>query len=332
MLRTEPELELTIVLTVVSGKDAVRANLKALTPQINFGNAEVIVPYDGPSLDIGDLKSEFPQVEFVFIEDSGANSNLSSTEEHRLYDKRRAVGLRRSRGRIVAMSEDHALPADDWVKQILAVHEQPYDVIGGAVENGIDTPLNRAVYYCDFGRYGRPFENAEAAYVSDVNVSYKRGALLSVQDIWRDAYQETTVHWTLRANGRKLFLDDRPVVYQSRKGIRLGRALYERIGWGRIFAETRVKEISLFSRLLYALGAFLLPVVMLGRVFRHMLRQQRSIGVMLSTLPIASMLLMAWAWGEFLGYVVGPPDSKPVRKNDQFVGKNSLSAEGSKQQ
>ncbi len=307
MLQIEPELELTVVLTVVSGREAVRENLDALTPQIDFDKAEIIVPFDGPSGDVGSLAADFPKVDFCFIENGVANASMSSADEHRLFDKRRAVGLERSRGRIVAMSEDHALPAHDWIKQILTAHEQPYDVIGGAVENGIEKPLNRALYYCDFGRYGRPLKSTEASYLSDVNIAYKREALVSVQDVWLDAYQETTVHWALKRNGRKLFLDDRPVVYQNRKGITFVNALNERVGWGRIFSETRVREITNLRRVFFAVSWILLPVVMTWRVLGHMHRQEKSIGIIFSTLPVAFILLIAWAWGEFLGYVFGSP-------------------------
>lgn len=307
MVNPKPELKLSVVLTVVSGREAVRQNLAALTPQIDFDEAEVIVPFDRFSADVESLKPEFPDANFVFIDDGDEKEDLSKAEEHRRFDKRRAVGLQLSRGKIVAMTEDHARPAADWVSQILKVHEQPYDVIGGAVENDIETALNRAVYYCDFGRYCRPFDSAEAEYVSDVNVAYKREALMSVQDEWRDAYQETTVHWALRSSGRKLYLDDRPIVYQMRKGLKFTEAFRERIGWGRIFAETRVREIATSRRVIYAFGTLLLPFLMLWRVFEHMRRQQRTIGTMLSTLPVAFVLLIGWSWGEFIGYVRGLP-------------------------
>lgn len=307
MTKTEFELDLTVVLTVVSGKSAVRENLAALIPQVDFKKTEIIVPFDRQSSDVGDLALDFPEVEFFFIDDHCERTELNKTDEHRRFDKRRAVGLRRSRGTIVAMTEDHAKPAADWISQILKVHEQPYDVIGGAVENGIDTALNRALYYCDFGRYGRPFEQSNVTYLSDVNVAYKREALEAVQDVWHDAYHETTVHWALRSKGRKLRLDERPVVYQMRKGVTFVEAFRERIGWGRIFAETRVKEISGLSRSLFAAGSLLLPPLMLGRVFRHMRRQKRNIDTILTTLPIAGVLLIGWSWGECVGYVRGLP-------------------------
>jgi hypothetical protein len=205
------------------------------------------------------------------------------------------------------MTEDHAVPAADWVRQILAAHEQPFAVIGGAIENAVDRPLNRALYYCDFGRYGRPLERGEAAYVSDVNVSYKREALMAVQDVWRDSYHETTTHWTLRARGEVLYLDPRLVVYQQRPPISWVDALRERIEWGRIFAETRAARLSTRRRLLYAAGAPLLPAVLSARVWGHMRRQRLGAWRLFSTLLPAIVLLTGWVLGELAGYVSGPP-------------------------
>jgi hypothetical protein len=305
---TESELELTVLLTVVSGEEAVREHLTVLTKQIDFEKAEIIVPFDKWSSNVGSLVSEFPAVRFHFIEDLGfASDTHMCAHHHRLYDRRRAVGLRLSKGRIVAMTEDHARPADDWVREIVAAHEQPYDVIGGAVENGVDLPLNRAWYYCDFGRYGRPFEPGEVSFVSDVNLAYKRSALMATYDLWHEFYQETTVHWAMLSRGKKLFLDDRPVVFQMRPRLKFGQAMKERVSWGRVFAETRANNLTPFYRFGFSLGTIFLPLIMFSRVFKNMRRQRQTVKTIFSTLPIAFVLLLAWSVGEFLGYFVGEP-------------------------
>lgn len=316
MRNTEAELELTILLTVVSGVNAVRESLSVLTKQVDFRKTEIIVPYDKWSLDVGALYSEFLNVRFHLIEDLGFAGDAGvSSHQHRLYDRRRAIGLRLSKGRIIAMTEDHARPADDWVRQILAAHEQPYEVIGGAVENGIDRPLNRALYYCDFGRYGRPFEPAEVSFVSDVNLAYKRAVLEETCEVWRELYQETTVHWAMLSRGNKLYLDDRPVVFQKRPNLRFSDAIKERVSWGRVFAETRTDRLLAFHRFLFCLGTVFLPLVMSGRVFGHMRRQRQTTTAICSTLPIVFVLLIGWAAGEFLGYFMGKP--KDMRRISQ---------------
>src|SRR5699024_5027539 len=119
-------------------KEAIRRCLAALTPQIDFAVAEVVVPFDEWSPEVGTLAAEFPPVNFYFVEHSGiALTENRGVREHRLYDRRRAAGLKVSRGRIIAMTEDHALPAPDWCRQILAAHDGEAPVIGGAIENGI---------------------------------------------------------------------------------------------------------------------------------------------------------------------------------------------------
>lgn len=306
--KNEREVLLSVVVTVVGGKESLTDHLAQLCRQIDFGNSEVIVPYDKWSAEVGELNATFPLVKFHFIEDLGpAESREISAHQHRLYDRRRSAGLMLSRGRIIAMTEDHALPAEDWVEQVVAAHEQPYPVIGGAVENGVDAVINRAVYFCDFGRYGRPFEPGPVNYVSDVNLAYKRDALESTRPLWQDAYHETTVHWAMLANGQTLYLDDRPVVYQRRRKLTLWNAIGERIQWGRVFAETRADKFGRLLRVIYAAGSPLLPPLMLYRGFRHMWRQKLTAGRMVSTLPVAFILLCGWSCGEFVGYFAKAP-------------------------
>ncbi len=301
---------LSIVITIVSGRAALRRCLDALATQPCPAEVEIIVPYDKWSSEVGDLVQEFPRILFHFYDDPGvASSPTIPARKHRLYDRRRAVGLQLARGRIIAMTEDHAVPAADWVKEIIAAHAQPYSVIGGAIENAVDRPLNWALYYCDFGRYGQPLPAGEAEYVSDVNVSYKREALNSIREVWSEAYHETTAHWALRSRGEVLYLDPRLVVYQRRPAIAWRQAYRERIEWGRVFAETRVTEIGFWRRLIYAAGAPVLPVLLSLRVWMRMRRQRRSPGQIIRTMPIACVLLTGWALGEMIGYVAGAPRS-----------------------
>jgi len=265
---------------------------------------EIIVPYDRWSLDVADLQSEFPQVRFHLIHDLGAAAcETTPSHAHRLYDRRRAVGLALAKGRVVAMTEDHAVPAADWCRQTLIAHEQPHAVIGGAIENEVDRPLNWAWYYCDFGRYGRPFTAGEGEYASDVNVAYKRTALESVRDVWCDAYHETTVHWTLRSRGAVIFLDPRMVVSQHRSAMSIAGAYRERIQWGRVFAETRAAASAGWKRIAYAAGTPLLPAVLATRALRNMVRQRRTGAQIAGALPWVVLLLTGWALGELSGYV-----------------------------
>jgi hypothetical protein len=312
MTEKSDELELSVIVTVVSGKDALRDNLTVLSAQANEINVELIVPYDKWSNDISDLADEFPTVHFHLIEDLGlAASSDVSAHQHRLYDRRRAVGLQLARGKVIAITEDHAVPSGDWCLQLVRLHkEMPYEVIGGAIENGLDRPMNWAWYYCDFGRYGRPFLDGETKYISDVNVSYKRRALDLVKDLYEDVYNETRIHWALRERRAKLFLDDRLVVFQMRPAMSIAEILRERIEWGMVFAETRGESFNLVRRLAFAIGTLFLPAILLSRVYLHMFRQKRTTTQIASSSPFVLLMLVGWSLGELIGYLSGSPFAK----------------------
>lgn len=304
--------ELSIVVTVVSGAECLRRCLSALSSQVQAEQVEVIVPWDEWCADVGALTEQFPFVRFLHAHHEGITA-LTTALQHRLYDRRRAKGLAAAKGRIVAMTEDHAVPAADWCANILQAHAQPFAAIGGAIDNQVDRALNWAWYYCDFGRYGRPLISRPAEYVSDVNVSYKREALAAVRDVWAQEYHETNVHWTMQQRGFAVVLDPRPVVYQHRPSMGFAAALAERVQWGRVFAQTRLRQTTGSRRALYALGTSVLPFVLSTRALGHMLRQRRSALQILRTVPALMLLLCAWSWGECLGYLAGTGNEASAR-------------------
>jgi hypothetical protein len=303
---SKSQIQLSVIITLVSGPEALRRILSSIYEQTQRVSAEIIVPYIEGLHDISHLLNSFPKVNFIpALEIETIATTPGSGHRHDLYDRLRSVGLSNSQGPIVAMTEDHAVPDADWCEQILRSHREliGYSVIGGAVENAVDRPLNWAWYYCDFGRYGRPFIPGKRDFVSDVNVSYKRDALFAVKDIWERTYHETTTHWALLRHGHKIYLDDRIVTFQDRPIMPINEALFERVEWGQVFAETRAAETSQIIRLSFALGTLFLPFLLTLRVLRNMIRQNRSIVQMAKAMPVVASLTIGWAIGELCGYL-----------------------------
>ncbi len=115
---------------------------------------EIIVPFNEQDQEIRSLESRFPGVLFHATRLS-VDSPARLCHEH--YDELRSVGLTLARGKIIAMLEDHEIPTPSWCGKMLAEHAAlPHAAIGGAVENGIDRPINWATYFFDFGRYQNP--------------------------------------------------------------------------------------------------------------------------------------------------------------------------------
>ena len=302
---TRRDLQLSVVIGLIAGgSDVMTACLRALLRGAEGVIAEIIVPYDNRLDHVDDLMREFPTVTFIDARASVNRAHLGAySREH--HDILRAIGLASARGPIVAMLEDHGIPCPDWCHKVLTAHESPAAAIGGAVENGIDRLLNRAVFYCDFGRYQNPVPSGPAEFLSDSNVAYKREALSSVRHLWNQAFHETAVNWELRRRGEDLLLDPTMVVFQNRTRLRFLPALRERFVWGRSFAGTRAQELPTLRRLLLAGLAWMLPLVLTWRIANNGVSKRRCLGSLVSTLPLIFLLQTIWAFGEFVGYVTG---------------------------
>ena len=310
---------LSVVIAVVEGKEPLRSCLESLLPQIARADAEVIVPLDSWIAEVEGLAAEFPGVRFHRIPDAGDGSaGRPGKETHRVYDRRRAVGLGLARGAVVALITDLAIPAPDWCDRVRRVHDElPYAVVGGAIENGTDHPTAWALHYSLFGSYARVRPRGRASYVSDVNVSYKRRALEAVAATWQDGYDETTTHWALESRGEVLFFDPKLVVLMRRPTLTLVGALRKRIVVGRDFAATRRAAMRPWRSAAYALSTPALPAVLLVRLLREMARDGWSLSGMARVVPPALALSVGCAVGELAGAVAGfagrPPRSRRVR-------------------
>lgn len=310
--------ELSVVVIVLTGdREYLGRCLTSLTHQSAAPSTEIIVPFDESAMHLLSLGPEFPTVRFLTI-----------NGERRTYAELRTIGVRESRGRIVAITEDHCTPGSDWCAEILRAHENPHAAIGGAVEKKVpDSPLNWAFYLADYLRYMKPIPAAPAHNLTDCNVSYKRTALAAIAAEWQDEFHEPTVHGALRARGESLWIEPQIVVYQQRN-LNLRAAIRDRYAFGRLFASTRFVDLALAQRLVYSLLALSLPVVLVGRVTGHIFRKRRCAGEFVSALPYLILISTVWAAGEFLGYLTGRAEESlsPRSRRSETVAQNGQEA------
>jgi hypothetical protein len=297
---------LSVVLRIVGGKPFLRRCLKSLKKQIADGAIEVLVPYNRSVHDFAELKAEFPQ--FCFVETSRVQNSLpvvTPAAAHELCDRQTSKGIAASRGEIVALIEDTATPAMDWCKQILDAHRLPHATIGGAVEHAGCGVVNWAVYFLDFGRYQLPLSEGPAAYLTDVNVSYKRAALESVKDAWAETYNEVAVHRAFMRKGAVLWRRPQMVVCQDRGSLSFIQQLRERFAWGNLFAAVRVREMTLPRRLLYAVLSPAIPLVLTARMAKKVFVTGRNHWRFVLSLPVFLSLGSVWCLGELFAYLSG---------------------------
>lgn len=299
-------MKLSVVVTIVCGKQHLSKCLDALTPQAKQEDIEIIVPYDIGLGDFGEIQSRYPDVLYVDmgeIKISSPGNNYG--RKHEIYDMRTANGIKAARGEIVGLLHDYVYPDSNWCTQVLSAHEIGHGVIGGIVEQKGEGILNWAAYFLDFGRYQPPLAEGPVNYLTDVNVTYKREALEAVFPLWSDRYNEVVVNWKLAKEDFVLWREPKLIVYHDRGNLSLRRLINERFYWGRLFGSVRIKEISRISRFLYIIFSPFIPLVLMARLCTRTIRAGRYISPFITAIPVTILLILVWSLGEWAGYLTG---------------------------
>lgn len=303
---------LSVIVTISSDTTSRRAHvshlegcLELLAQQRDAPPLEIIVPHH-PEVDgIEELSIRFPAVTFLPVPSASIAGRKGGGREH--HDVLRSHGLKIASGEIITLLEDYARPDPDWASNILAAHRRPSAAVGGAIVNGIHSPLNWAVYFCDFGKYQNPLPPGPTTFASDINTSYKRSALEAVRPLWNEAFREIVINGALIERGDELVLNPHIVVHHHRSDLDLSEALKERFIWGRSYALTRTAIIGDAKRYLYAALSPALPFLLLSRMAHTARTRGRHFADFVRAVPHLVPLLISWSLGEMFGYLAPRP-------------------------
>lgn len=297
---------LSVVVTLTTGRiDTLRACLESLAGQAGGPALEVLVPFDDAAAAVAEAGPAFPGARFLRVPGvDGTTARLGRSRE--AHDLLRSAGIAAARGALVALVEDHARLEPGWAAALeRELREHPgAGAAGGAVECGSGRAANAAAWWCDFGRYGRPFAAGPAEAVSDTNVAYRREALDRVRDAWTPAYHEPRVHAALRAAGFAIRLTPEAVASQCRPPLRICPTFRERIVWGRSFGAARARTWPAPKRFALALLCVFLPVLLTARRLREAMARGWLLR-MLPAVPMMFLLNLGWALGEAAGTWTG---------------------------
>lgn len=290
--------DMSVVIASVNGRPYLEQCLAALGRQGGNVTAEVIVAdCVGPTV-----------TEFVAAEHPGVR--LIAFGEPKSVPELRSAGILASRGRLIAITEDHCIPEPDWYQAIVRAHaDHANPAIGGAVDNAAtDRIVDWAVYFCEYSNFISPVPEGVVHDLPGPNVSYKRTALDEMADLIKEGYWETFLHYRLEERGYQLWSDPQVrVLHKKHFGFRAFFA--ERFHYGRAFAGHRNEFSSLAKRLVYLALSPLLPPALIVRISRRVLSRKRHLGRFITALPVILLFMLAWAAGEWFGYAFGPGKS-----------------------
>lgn len=263
--------------------------LRALAAQTGAPPFEVVVAYDPALPGMDAVRRAHPSARMV--SDPAQRSPLELAGR----------ALAEGRGDKLLLTEDHCVPAPDWVKTLAAELDRDCGAAGGVIDTHETSPTNWAFFFVDFFRYAGPLESGQSPTLSVCNVAYRRRDLEALDIPWRDFFHETTVNDRLKETVGPLWLSGTPRVHMGRR-VRLRDALYERYAFGRLFGCTRIANSPLSKKLVYRFGSPLLPWVLMSRMAKRAAAAPSLRGPFaVSAVPL-SLMVFYWSFGEWLGY------------------------------
>lgn len=284
--------ELSVVLASHNARSSVVECLQAVKNQIGENKIEIIVADNSTDETPQIISGDFPGVKLV------------SASKDKLIPQLWGIGIAESAGEVIALSTTHFVPAENWLKEILQIHEAADAAgVGGAIENDARAGIvSWAIYFCRYSGFMLPFEQANTFDFAADNASYKRAALERVKHTMTDGFWEVFVHQAMRKEKMPLMQTPKIVVFH-RDSFTFSGFARQRFRHGRQFGNARAAQLPAVKRIAFILLSPLIPFIYLYRISRRVLRKKRNIGKYLASLPVLILFLIGWSTGEFCGYL-----------------------------
>lgn len=287
-------IKLSIVIATWNDAESLRRCLISLEKQVE--TAEVIVVSNFSTKNLAD-DSRFSFVKFIELP---ANTTVPQL---------RSYGINAATGKIIALAEDHCFFDANWYQDMQKAHELNHAAIGGAIENASGSrALDWAVYFYDYGKYMPPNQAGETETLSGFNASYRKEVLDEMREIYADGFFETFFNEELKKRGHKLYLTDSAIIYHA-KNYELKKTSTQFYHLARSFAARRVSSVPFSKRAAFAVVSLALPIILPTRIALNIIKKNRRIKELVSSFPCLVLLMSAWSWGEFRGYLGGEGES-----------------------
>src|SRR6266550_2495660 len=288
----------SVVVIAICGLPQLGRTLDALTGQKDAPAFDIVVAADPRLGDLQELEHRFPAV--TFLAEPGRLTPIELS----------TMGLTAATGQRILLTEDSCVPKDNWVGELAGTLWRGRGAVGGVIDPGESASAAMwAFYYVDFFRYMRTATAGPAPTLTVCNVAYHRSHLEAIREVWKDGFHESEVHDALRKRFGPLYLWPTAEVRVTRN-VRFRDAVYERYAFGRLFGATRIAHANPGRRLYYAALSPALPALLLTRMTTSAAKSRAIRVSFLKALPSIVTMVLAWSWGEWLGYLT---EQRPER-------------------
>jgi hypothetical protein len=218
------------------------------------------------------------------------------------------LGVRRARGNLVALTEDHSYPDRDWAERVLAAASDGWAAVGASVRNANPgTAWSRVNHDLAYGRWNASVPHGEIDDVPGFNSVFKRQSLLALgADLEPLLDRIGALHRTVRERGgRFAFTPDATLTHWSPST--RAASIKTWFSNGRCFGDHRAthEQWSTARRGMYALAAPLVVAMRLRSYWRTMRTAGRHERESAGYYVVLALLISAIGLGESFGYVAG---------------------------
>lgn len=298
----QPQAPLAVVIGLVSTEDRERIleTLQSLHERQGQVACEVVLADRRRDQVSSAVRERFPQVRII---DCPAATTLPEM---------RTLAFEQTRAPLVAVTEDHCVPADGWAGEMLAAFAGQDDsvaAIGGVVENGVkDTGFDWATYLCEYSAFSAPVAEGPAHVLPGMNVAYRRAALEAApREVLLSGFWETTLHPRLIAEGQTLLSRNSIKMFHCKK-FSVGLFFQQRYVYSRYYAGLRFAPDQRPKRAAAAAASLALPPLLFARMVAAA-SSKRLMPQFLRAAPALAALVVVWSLGEIWGYLFGPGDA-----------------------
>lgn len=221
----------------------------------------------------------------------------------------RMLGVVRARGDIVAIIEEHCVAPPDWLAAIRSSFQKGDVAIGGPIlDSGFRRVRDWVVYFSEYHNYLPPWPDGERYALNGANIAYRRRTLLEHRGRLASGYWEVVLHPHLAKDGGCFRAVSRMGVHHTGP-FDSTYYLGQRYLLSRVWGGTQRQKVGLARRLLYLGAAPVFPFLLLARITHRVIKSGRNIGRLALALPLLVPVAIAYVWGEWLGYLLGPGDA-----------------------
>jgi hypothetical protein len=286
----------TVVVASAAGGDFLPRCLAALREPATSQDVDVIVVDRCGGETASRIEREFPFVTLL-------HPNLGHRPS---VPELRMAGVQHARGDIVAIIEEHCVAPPHWLATIRQEFRDDDTAIGGPI---LDDSFRRVrdwvVYFSEYHNYLPPWVDGPRNNLNGANIAYRKTRLLQYEHVLGSGYWETVLHPRLLQDGGIFRAVSGMGVYHTGP-FDFGYYLRQRYLLSRAWGGAQRTQVPGLRRLMYLLGAPLFPLLLMTRIGLRVASSGRHLDKLLRALPLLVPVTLAYVWGEWLGYLIGP--------------------------